>query len=125
MILPIVYFLINFLHAFWHSVRIRKGELILSRRKTAEVIVINLIAGTGLIFFFPFWPIVLFAVLTRAAFYDPLLNILRGKPITYEGTINKEKSKIDDWENKTGLSAMAFRVIYLAAYIIYLIIYLT
>jgi len=121
--IPLIYFVVNLLHALWHSVRIKKGELILSRRKAAEVIIINAVLFLVLIFFYPFWPLILFAVLTRLAFYDALLNLFRGKELFYEGEIKRKKSWSDWIENKIGFPTWVFRIIYLAAYITYLIIY--
>jgi hypothetical protein len=122
-ILPAIYLIVNAAHAYWHSVRIKKLELITAKRKRAEVIIINSIAILALFFFFKFLPVLVFAFLTRIAFYDPLLAIFRGKSWLYEGEISWRKSWADRVEHGIGLPTWAFRIIYLLIYIGYSIYY--
>jgi len=57
------------------------------------------------------------------AFFDGFLNLLRGKPILYEGSLSKKKSLVDVFESWTGLPIWVLRVIYLAGFIAYTLIY--
>lgn len=123
-ILPVVYLVLNVAHAYWHAKRIKKGELILSKKKIAEAIISNVVVFLVVIFFYPFWPVILFAGLTRAAFYDIALNLFRGKRWTYEGDISRKKSWMDWIEYEIGFPPYVYRVLYLAVYVTYLIIYL-
>jgi len=71
-------------------------------------------------------PIILFAFLTRLAFFDPLYNKFIKKGFLYEGV---EKKKSDrsffDWaEKKIGWPVWVYRIIYFVAYLGYLIFYL-
>lgn len=68
-----------------------------------------------------------FAMASRLTFFDPFLNIFRGKKLDYEGDPNKpdsEKSIYDRIELLTGISINVFRVLYLASYILILIIFI-
>lgn len=124
--IPLVYILINLIQAVWHSYLIKKNRLIQSGQKIIEYSIASILAGVILINFpgGKFLPLILFCILTRLAFFDPLLNILRGKPIAYEGEIKKKKSFYDWFEDQTGLPTMFLRVVYLAAFLIYLIIWI-
>lgn len=124
--IPIVYILLNFLHAVWHYYLIKKNRLIKSGQKIIEYSVISILAGLILKIWFGWQliPLILFCVLTRMAFFDIFLNLLRKMPILYEGQISKKKSLVDWIENKIGLPVWTFRVVYLSAWLAYLIIYL-
>ena len=123
--IPIIYILLNVIHAWYHSYLIKKDEVIYSNQKTIEYSVASILTATVLIFFhYPVLPMILFALLSRMAFFDILLNLLRGKSWLYEGEISKKKSIIDLVENKTGLPIWFLRLFYIACYIGYLIIYL-
>lgn len=123
--IPLTYILINLLQAVWHSYLIKKNRLIQSGQKIIEYSVISLIAGAVLIFGLgcPPVPVILFCVLTRLAFFDAFLNLLRHKPILYEGQINKKKSLMDWLERQTGINIAVLRILYLVLFIAYLIIY--
>jgi len=124
MIIPIVYILLNVIHAVWHSYLIKQGRTIYSNQKTIEYFGASVIIAVVLILFpYPVLPMIIFALLTRMAFFDGLLNLFRGKPYLYEGEISKKKSIIDWVENKIGLPTWFFRLLYIAAYIGYFIIY--
>ena len=72
----------------------------------------------------PWYHIALCLLLTRAAFFDVYLNLLRGKPFSYNGdATNPKRSLIDKLEDWTGLSVFWLRVIYIAAYLTHIIIY--
>ena len=125
--IPLVYILINLIQAVWHSYLIKKNRLILSGQKTIEYAIASILAGLvfKLIFRVDLIPLILFCLLTRLAFFDAFLNVLRHKPILYEGEIKRSKSFVDWFERQTGLPVAIFRIIYLVAFIVYLIIYLT
>jgi len=129
--IPLIYILINLGQAVWHWFRIVKNnELIKSKRKTLEYALASILAGL-IILILSGWQLtplifhlIAFCILTRLAFYDAFLNIFRGLPLTYEGTISKKKSLYDWIEDKLGLPIMFLRVVYLAAFLIYLIIWM-
>ena len=125
-VIPLVYILINLIQAIWHSYLIKKNRLILLGQKTIEYGIASILAGLvlKLIFRVELIPLILFCLLTRLAFFDPFLNVLRGKPIAYEGEIKRSKSFYDWFEDQTGLPTMFLRVVYLAAFLIYLIIWI-
>ena len=123
--IPIIYILLNVIHAWYHSYLIKKDEVIYSTQKTIEYSVASILTATVLIFFhYPVLPMILFALLSRMAFFDILLNLFRGKSWIYEGEISKKKSLTDWVENKIGLPIWFLRLFYIACYIGYLIIYL-
>ena len=66
-----------------------------------------------------------FSLLTRLAAFDPIYNLLRGKPFIYEGMNEgkKDKSIIDQIEAWTGLSIFWLRIIYIIIYVGFLIFY--
>ena len=123
---PLTYILINLIQAVWHSYLIKKNRLIKSGQKIIEYSIVSILAGVILISFpgGKLLPLILFCILTRLAFFDSFLNILRGLPLTYEGQIKKGKSFYDWFEDQTGLPIMFLRVVYLAAFLIYLIIWM-
>jgi len=126
--LPLTYFLLNLIHAIWHWYLIeRRNKLVKSLQKTTEYTLASVIVGMVFkwVFHFKLFPIIMFCLITRAAFFDPILNFFRGKTCAYEGEIKKEKGFFDWLENKTGLPTWFFRIAYWASYIIYLIIYLS
>jgi hypothetical protein len=128
-IIPAIYLLIVIAHAYIDYYKIKvKGKFI--RHKTESIYYV-------IVCFALFWvmtwltnvtmlPLVLFPLLTRAAFFDPLLNWFRGKGILYEGEAkkNRDKSFFDNLEKSIGCPVWAYRMIYFAAYLAYLIIYL-
>ena len=122
--IPIVYILLNIIHALWHRYLIKRSRTIYSNQKTAEYFIASvLIAVVLILFHYPVLPMIIFALLTRMAFFDILLNLFRGKSWLYDGEISKKKSIVDWIENKIGLPTWFFRLLYIAAYITYLIIY--
>ena len=124
--IPLVYILINLIQAVWHSYLIKKNRLILSGQKTIEYAIASILAGVILkvVLGCSILPLILFCILTRLAFFDPFLNLFRGLPLNYEGEIKKKKSFYDWFEQQTGLPIMFLRVVYLAAFLIYLIIWM-
>lgn len=73
------------------------------------------------------FPLIVFSVLTRLTFFDPLLLLFRKKPLSYEGgeKPDSEKSIYDRLEKWFGIDVIWLRLIYLILYIGYLIFYLT
>lgn len=125
--IPLTYILLNLIHALWHSYLIKKNRLIQSGQKTIEYSISSLLTGVILKFSLPegklLLPLILFCILTRLAFFDGFLNILRGKSITYEGDIKRSKSFYDWFENKLGIPIIVLRIFYLAVFIAYTLIY--
>jgi len=124
--IPLTYILLNFIHALWHWYLItKKNRLIKSLQKTIEYSVSSILAGVALkaVLGCKLLPLILFCVLTRMAYFDIMLNLLRGKSWLYEGEIKKRKSWIDWFENQTGLPVAVLRIVYLVAFIVYTIIY--
>jgi len=124
--IPLTYFILNLIHALWHWYLIKRNRTILSNQKTIEYSIISILAGVILKITLgcPLLPLILFCVLTRMAFFDILLNLMRGKSWLYEGEIKKRKSFVDWFENQTGLPIWVLRILYIVVYIVYLIIYL-
>jgi len=124
-IIPVIYVFINIVHAVWHWHLITQfDKTIKSTQKVIEYGVLCLAAFFLLLPYSNWLPLIIFPVLTRAAFFDALLNALRGKNLFYDGVISKKKSWVDYIEDKIGLPQWFFKLIYLFAYITYLIIYL-
>lgn len=123
--IPLTYILINFIQAIWHAFLIGQNKLIQSKQKIIEYGVLSLLAGATILILSggQVVPLIIFCILARLAFFDPFLNVLRGKPISYEGEIKKKKSLYDWIENKIGLPVWFYRILYLAAFIAYLLIY--
>jgi hypothetical protein len=124
--IPITYILINFLHALWHRYLIKRGRTIFSNQKTIEYSILSILAGVILksVLGCKLLPLILFCLLTRMAFFDIFLNLLRGKSWLYEGEVKKRKSWIDWFENQTGLPVVVLRIVYIVGFLVYLIIYL-
>ncbi len=123
--IPPIYILLNIIQAWWHSYLIvKKNKTITSSQKTFEYGLICLLTFIPLLAFEKALPLIILPLVTRAAFYDGLLNLFRGKPFLYEGQISKKKSVIDWIEDKIGLPIWFFRLFYSLTYISYLIYYL-
>ena len=115
------------MHACWHGYLIKKNRLIQSNQKIIEYTIGSLLTGVILVTGFgcKLLPLILFAVLTRMAFFAPMLNLLRGKSYFYRGESSRKKRWTFDWiEAKIGLPVWLLAFVYLAAYLVYLIIYL-
>jgi hypothetical protein len=133
-VIPLTYILINLIHALWHCYLIKKNRLIQSGQKVIEYSVLSIVAALIILwvkgsFKYGSWltdslPLIFFCLLSRLALFDPVLNLLRGKPIYYEGTIDRKKSGFDWLESKLPVPIWLLRLIYIAAFITYLIIYL-
>ncbi len=134
--IPLVYILINLIQAVYDSIQIKKGILINHKKESILY---------ALVCFIVFWiilgvrdkfniesgwqllPLIIFPIIVRACFFDPFLNLFLKKSILYEG-VPKSKDKeswFDRQERKLALPTWFFRLLYLTAFITYLIIYLT
>jgi len=123
--IPLIFILLNIIHALWHWYLIKKNRLIQSNQKIIEYTIGSLLTGVILVTGFgcKLLPLILFCVLTRMAFFDTFLNLLRGKPFLYEGEISKKKGFTDWIEKQTGFPIVVLRVLYLAGFIAYTLIY--
>ena len=74
-----------------------------------------------LLFWFDWKTIAELGIFARLAFYDPLLNLLRGESLLYNGKktpVPGRKQSLMDWlENKSGIPVIYFRIGYLVAFI--------
>lgn len=124
-ILPITCFLFVTFDAFTDMVNIKEGEAINHKRGAIYYLIASLILGAVFLAWSnaPLLDIIVFPVITRMAFFDPLLNVMLGKSFIYEGVYKTKKDRsFTDWiEGKIGLSVIWLRVIYLALFIGYLI----
>jgi hypothetical protein len=67
------------------------------------------------------WQVVVIGILTRLAFFDPLLNLIRGKPLLYNGA-GTTGSKLDQFENKFSVTWIRFiKLGYVALFVIAII----
>jgi len=123
--IPLTFILINFLQAFWHKYLIQKNRLIQSGQKIIEYLTISILAGVILKIWFGWQllPLIFFCLLSRLAFFDIMLNLLRGKNWLYEGSIGRYKSFWDWLERQSGIPIMIFRLLYIALFIGYTLIY--
>ena len=126
--IPLTFILINFIQAIWHKYLIDKNRLIQSRQKIIEYSVASIVAGVILNIGLgcPILPLILFCVLTRLAFFSPFLNVLRGgiKNIFYDSPTSKKRKWTFDWFiAETGLPIWLVQIIFMFAFISYLIIY--
>lgn len=76
-----------------------------------------------LYFFWPvWWQVIVIAILCRLAFFDPILNLIRGKPLFYNGA-GTTGSWLDQWENSLAEWALAaLKMTYVVVFIIVLIL---
>jgi len=73
-------------------------------------------------FFWPaWWQVVVIGIVTRLAFFDPLLNLVRGKPLLYNGA-GTTGSKLDQFENRFSVTWIRFiKLAYVALFVIAII----
>ena len=133
--IPLAYILLVVAHAWYDSKEIKKGVAVNHKKES-----IWYGAACFLLIWIFIWakyhfrintvwqivPPVAFPLLTRAAFFDPILNKLIGKSWLYEG-VKKPKDKeswFDRLERNIGLPTWVYRILYWTAYVTYLIIYL-
>lgn len=117
-LLPIIYLLIVASHASVDCYLIKVRHKTINHKFEAAIyILICIILGavaliTG--FGWELLPLILFPIITRAAFFDPLLNWFRGLHWLYEGSGGN--SYWDRLERQIGLPVALYRIIYLLVY---------
>jgi hypothetical protein len=117
---PILYIIINVVDAYSDRNRVvnhKRGALIYAA--ACFIIAIPLLVSHNATWL----DVCVFPLITRAAFFDPVLNLIRGKSILYEGKKKPkgEGSFIDELERRIGLSTFWLRIVYLKIYISYVI----
>ena len=124
--IPTLYILLVAGHAYWDARKIKKGIIINHKLEAIGYLIISVLLSIFLAKWFSVLPLILFPLLTRAAFFDPVLNLFLGKSWLYEG-VQKPKNKeswFDRLERNIGWPTYVYRIFYFAIYLIYLIIYL-
>jgi len=125
--LPLTYILLVLLHAYYDSTEIKKGIIIDHFRESIYYLFAFMLLGVAfkLTLGGEVLPLILFPLLARAAFFDPLLNLFIGKGWLFEG-VSKPKSKESWWdrlERQIGLPVWVYRIIYILAFVSYTLIY--
>ena len=114
----IIYLLIlTLIHALIDAIRIRRGGRIYHGWEALAFAALC----APLLIWYPWYWIVLFAVATRAAFFDIALNLFRGKNWLYNGAGG---SLIDRIENKLDVSMLWLRICFIWLYLLTVTIYL-
>lgn len=128
-LIPIIYLIIIASHAIIDAIKIKRGIIINHNLESAIYIIISILLGAVILIFGTsgkaLLPLILFPIVTRAAFFDALLNSLTGRHWLYEG-VPKPKSKESLWdriERQIGLPTALYRIIYLLVYGIWLFYY--
>lgn len=98
---------------------------ILNIKHLRGAIIYSVVVAIPYLFFFinavAWHHLVVIPILTRAAIFDPLLNLMTGNPFNYNGyKDNPKRSLIDKIEDSTGLSIFWIRAIYIKLYTSYL-----
>ena len=120
-IVPIFYILLNIVDAFTDyklkdKVKHKRGALIYMTISVVMFFVFGAFAKTTLT------DNIVFPVITRLAFFDPLYLLFIRERLTYEGDKNKpDKSFIDEVEAFLGIPILCLRLIYLLIFVSYLI----
>ena len=122
-LLPLSYLIIVLVDAWTdrkRKVNHLRGAIIYGVISILVAAVTLILSGGGVL------PATIFALLTRAAFFDPARNIFSRKHWLYEGLNKptKDKSWIDRVEDWTGIPIIIFRIGYIVAYLIYLFYFL-
>jgi len=131
-IIPISYLILVAIHAYCDKVRTKNDKPVSHGWGSFYYVMasICLLYAYGYWVYpeHPFFPAELFIlpILTRAAFFDPLYNKFIGKHWLFEGV--KKSKRLESWfdrlERNIGLPTAVYRLAYLAAYFIYLGIYI-
>lgn len=120
-VVPIFYILLNIVDAFTDyklkdKVKHKRGALIYMGISIAMFFVFGAFAKTTMT------DNIVYPILTRLAFFDPLYLLMIRERLTYEGAKNKtDKSFVDWFENLIPIPIIAKRIIYLGLYIGYFI----
>jgi hypothetical protein len=115
------YFLaIIFVQAKWQAV-LFKRNLPISHAKHAVYYCLTILP---MLYFFRewWWQVVAIGILCRLAFFDPLLNLIRSKPLLYNGN-GTTGSWLDRQENElSGWAIKVLKVLYVLIFITVLIL---
>jgi hypothetical protein len=125
--IPLIYFIIVVAHAYIDSKKIKKGIRIRHKTELYFYALVSFVLFWALaeLTAAPIVSLILFPLLTRAAFFDPVLNFLIGKHFLFEG-VEKKKSDTSFWDNlekSIGMPTVVYRIIYFVLYIIHLFYY--
>lgn len=127
--IPVIFFIIVLADAIINWYLIEKKDRVIRHWVEALIYSLVCVAVSSLLHFYfqvPVVPLIVFTLITRLTFFDPLLLLFRKSPLRYEGDPNKpdnEKSLYDRFEELFGVDIIWLRLIYLLMYIAYLIIY--
>lgn len=121
-ITPLTYLALVFIHAYYDSKHIKTID---HKAEAAVYIIICALVGVVFVGKIKVISIILFPLLTRAAFFDPLFNWLIGNHFLYEGVYKpKNKRSLFDWlELKIGLPVFIYRIVYFIIYLIHIFYY--
>lgn len=113
------FLLIIFIQCKWQSALFKANKPI-SHVKHAIYYLLTI--GPAVWFFCPiWWQVIVIGVAERLAFFDPILNLVRGKPLLYNSD-RKAESIIDRIENKFSVFWInVMKVAYVVAFIIVII----
>jgi len=127
-LIPSIYLVIIIAHAWYDSYQSKKGIYIKHLRESYIYCLLCLVLFfvLGELTTTKILPLILFPLLTRAAFFDPLYNLFTGNHFLFEGVNKgkKDKSFFDELEARINLPVFVYRFIYFIAYLIYLGIYI-
>lgn len=122
-ILPLIYFAVVTIHAYLDFRQIQKGIYIKHKTEAYWFALACFILFWGLLKWSEPIPLIIFPLITRAALFNFMLCLFRGKnPLTYIGE-KKNKAWFDKIEEMVGLPVWLLRLFYLLIYVIYLILY--
>lgn len=114
------YFLcIIIIQCVWQAKLFKRNKSISHKRHAAYYCLTIL----PMVYFFSafWWQVVVIGVLERLAFFDPILNLIRGKPLFYNGK-GTTGSGQDLWENELATWAVkTLKIAYVAIFIAVLI----
>lgn len=85
-------------------------------------VVIYFVVCSTLIIWFPWLKVLAISATARLAIFDPLLNLMRGKNIDYNGALTpvpERKKSFWDWvENKIGIKTKYLMIAYVIVFIL-------
>lgn len=120
--LPLVYLAIVVFHCLIDAYQIEKKGIYINHFKEGCYYGLVCAIVSCILYFvlhLPLSPLIVLPLVTRLAFFNPLLNIFRGKKLNYIGT----RSWFDKIETSLNISPSVFIFLFIAIYILYLIIY--
>lgn len=121
-LLIIAYFLlIIFVQCKWQAALFKRNKPI--SHFWHGVIYAATIGPAVWVFWPKWWQVIVLGVVVRLAFFDPIMNLVRGKRplLTYNGK-GTTGSKIDQWENRFSVVWLTvLKLVYIAGFVIALI----